>query len=67
MLEQQYLMGWLCPRCQRILAPWMSKCDCLPPTKTANSFQVELAGSNEVRTIINADAAAASRPVGVHN
>jgi len=23
--------GWICPRCQKVLAPWVKECDCLPP------------------------------------
>lgn len=32
----QYL-GWLCPRCGRILSPYVHECFCTPPTVTVTS------------------------------
>lgn len=26
--------GWICPRCQRVHAPHVAGCDCVPPAKT---------------------------------
>lgn len=32
--------GWICPRCQAVLAPWVTQCSCRPPlyygTNTSN-------------------------------
>lgn len=26
--------GWICPRCGRIMAPWVPECDCVNPGAT---------------------------------
>jgi hypothetical protein len=30
-------IGWVCPRCQVVHAPHVSRCDCPPPTETADT------------------------------
>lgn len=28
--------GWVCPRCKKVLAPWVSYCDCVNNIRTTN-------------------------------
>jgi hypothetical protein len=32
-------IGWVCPRCQAVHAPHVGRCDCPPPTETADTSQ----------------------------
>lgn len=27
------LLGWECPRCHKVHAPWLPSCDCAPPKR----------------------------------
>ena len=27
-VDNEYQVGWVCPKCGRVLAPWMSECPC---------------------------------------
>lgn len=32
--------GWICPKCSRVLAPWMPECSCYKETpQTSNTFK----------------------------
>lgn len=35
-------LGWECPRCRTIHAPWVSRCDCPAPTVVSSSIQVTI-------------------------
>ena len=38
--------GWICPRCGRALAPWMSECPCyMTKVEITSNFQLTLTGS----------------------
>lgn len=34
--------GWICPRCQAVHAPHVRRCDCPPPTETADTKDATL-------------------------
>jgi len=34
---KDYPHGWICPRCGRVHAPWVSGCDCHPDVETWTS------------------------------
>ena len=40
--ENLFYQGWICPRCGKVHAPWVSCCDCSPPTKTSTSYNTEV-------------------------
>lgn len=35
------LMGWECPRCRTIHAPFVRQCDCPAPSYTSTTIQLE--------------------------
>lgn len=32
--ENRGQTGWICPRCNKVHAPWVSQCHCVPTTVT---------------------------------
>ncbi len=35
------MYGWICPRCGTVHSPFVTRCDCPPPTKTCDSINTE--------------------------
>jgi hypothetical protein len=35
-------IGWICPRCQVVHSPYKYSCDCLPPSITTDSIQLDI-------------------------
>lgn len=44
--EQPTQQGWICPRCGKVLAPWMSQCDCATPTVSSSTIQITNTGTD---------------------
>jgi hypothetical protein len=38
LFEPTYYAPWTCPRCGTVHAPWVSRCDCPPPSITTNGI-----------------------------
>lgn len=32
------LEGWICPRCKRVNAPWVERCDCIDDSLRTNNI-----------------------------
>jgi hypothetical protein len=47
--DDQNFYGWLCPRCGKALAPWMSECDCYIHlcTGTSTNYTTDTGGSHD--------------------
>jgi DNA-directed RNA polymerase subunit RPC12/RpoP len=41
------LQGWICPRCGKVHSPFISECDCPPPTRTWTGTGTEVIKTNE--------------------
>ena len=33
--------GWVCPRCQKVYAPWVRECNCNPPYRDTITYPIE--------------------------
>ena len=40
--------GWVCPKCGKVLAPWMSSCDCYQQYKNEITIQPRIVGGVKV-------------------
>ena len=43
-------MGWICPKCGKVLAPWRAECDCHKNTTTNKSNITDKSDINSIST-----------------